>query len=95
MRLDYLTRAFAGAAQTVLSRGNTRLTGAAAKLDALSPLKVLSRGYSIVYKDDQVVKQPLDVSVGDMLRIRLSDGALRCRVVERDVEDPGQRKSSD
>ena len=44
------------------------------KLDALSPLAVLSRGYSIVEKDDDVVFAASDVAVGDNVSIRFKDG---------------------
>ena len=78
MRLDYLTKAFAGAASVCVTRADRRLASAAGKLDALSPLKVLSRGYSIAYKEDHVVKHVSDVETGDKLTIRLSDGVVRC-----------------
>lgn len=60
----------------------------AAKLDALSPLKVLSRGYSFV-KDsgDKPVKTVTDVTVGDVIRVQLSGGELGCRVEDKVVYD--------
>ena len=58
MRLDYFVRRFAAAARVQTSRAEGRLSAAAGKLDALSPLKVLSRGYSIVYKDGEAVRRP-------------------------------------
>ena len=83
MRLDYITRAFAGAAHVAVTRADRRLAAAAGKLDALSPLKVLSRGYSIAYvKDadgaDRVVGRRADVRPGDKLALRLSDGTINC-----------------
>jgi len=53
----------------------------AASLDALSPLKVLGRGYSITTTDSgQTLSDARDVSVGDRLHVSLSQGGLRCTV---------------
>ena len=61
---------------------------AADKLDALSPLKVLSRGYAIVRTEPGalVVKSSSQVKTGDRLDVRLGRGSLGC-VVERVIED--------
>lgn len=52
----------------------------ASKLDAFSPLKVLSRGYSITEGDKGVIKSVEDVSPGDKISIRLNDGTIRAEV---------------
>ena len=78
MRLDYFVRRFAAAAQVQTSRAEGRLSAAAGKLDALSPLKVLSRGYSIVYRDGEVQHSAQDIRPGDKLSLRLSDGRVEC-----------------
>lgn len=80
MRLDYVTKAFCAAMDTELHRAGRRLAADAAKLDALSPLKVLSRGYAIPYKEKNVVTCVEEVSVGDRLTIRLRDGHIDCTV---------------
>ncbi len=55
----------------------------AASLDALSPLKVLGRGYSITTDlNGSAISSAKGVSVGDELRVNLSSGALRCTVDE-------------
>ena len=83
MRLDYITKAFVSAAQMQTARADRRLAAAASKLDALSPLKVLSRGYAIGYgADGRVVKSTADVAPGDSLDWRLSGGSIRCTVDE-------------
>lgn len=83
MRLDYVTRAFAGAAHVAVTRADRRLAAAAGKLDALSPLKVLSRGYSIVYTRQEdgagrVASRTADIPPGARLTLRLSDGTVDC-----------------
>lgn len=81
MRLDYLTRRFATAGQQYLARGDRRVTAAAAKLDALSPLKVLSRGYAIAVTPSGVIKSVDDVTAGDKFMLQVADGNLSCQVL--------------
>nr|WP_199622832.1 exodeoxyribonuclease VII large subunit [Paenibacillus alkalitolerans] len=51
------------------------------RLDALSPLKVMQRGYSLVYNErKQLVKSIEQVQLGDLVRVKLSDGELDCQV---------------
>ncbi|MCR4594400.1 MAG: exodeoxyribonuclease VII large subunit, partial [Clostridiales bacterium] len=52
------------------------------KLESLSPLKVLSRGYSLVKTDNGVVDSVKKVKINDDLNIRLSDGEISARVTE-------------
>ena len=52
-----------------------RVQGLSGRLDALSPLKVLGRGYAIAQRGDGVVvRRARDVGVGDEVRVRLSEG---------------------
>lgn len=52
------------------------LAAAAAKLDALSPLQVLARGYSIAYSGDKVATSASSFTPGSELRVRLADGDI-------------------
>lgn len=68
-----------------LEEARSRLVARMASLDALSPLNVLRRGYAIA--EDERGRLLLDaakVSAGDALRLRLAEGSLRCRVLERE-----------
>jgi len=68
-------------ALALLARQNVRLEQSAARLDALSPLASLGRGYSICLKTDgSVVSRAGQVGVGDDVRLRVSDGSIGCRV---------------
>lgn len=49
------------------------------KLEALSPLAVLSRGYALVWtQDNKLVKRPAQVAPGDKVRVQLSEGEMIC-----------------
>ena len=47
----------------------------AGRLDALSPLAVLGRGYAVALKDGHAVRSSSELAVGDVLELRLSDGS--------------------
>ena len=70
-------------ARTALQRG--RLGRLAAGLDALSPLKVLGRGYAIARRGEDVVSSIAQAEPGDQLEVLVSDGTLGC-VVEKKEE---------
>ena len=56
----------------------------ASSLDAMSPLKVLGRGFSLVRKaDGTVLREAEQAAIDDTLDITLARGALRCRVTEK------------
>jgi exodeoxyribonuclease VII large subunit len=54
-----------------------------ARIEALNPLKILSRGYGVVCKNNKTVTTVNDVNNGDMLNIKLSDGEIDCTVIDR------------
>ncbi len=53
-----------------------------AKLDALSPLKVLARGYSTVLKNKKTVNSVEDLNLGDTLNLRFADGIASAQVTD-------------
>ena len=82
MLLDYQREKLAAGLTASLSRERERFAALASKLDALSPLKVLGRGYAIPQKEDgSVVRSSTDVIPGDVLRLRVADGGISCKVV--------------
>ena len=66
----------------IIDGASRRFSILAQKLNALSPLSVLSRGYSVVDKGGgEIVKCKGQLSSGDEIKIRLSDGDIKARVV--------------
>jgi exodeoxyribonuclease VII large subunit len=59
-----------------------QLDQALGKLEALNPLAVLTRGYSITYalKSGRIVRRSSEVSVDEALRVRLGKGSIECTV---------------
>ena len=58
-----------------------QLARAGAALDAMSPLRVLERGYAIAHDaEGHVLREARAATVGDALRLRLWKGAVNCRV---------------
>ena len=63
----------------------------AAKLDALSPLKVLSRGYSVVQDEcGKTIKSVEQAEIGDKIIITMTGGELDCRVEDKVIDDGKQ-----
>ncbi|AZK47068.1 exodeoxyribonuclease VII large subunit [Paenibacillus lentus] len=65
-----------------LKEKSQKLAYSIRQLDALSPLKVMARGYSLVYdeKGQRLVKSLNDVEPGDLVKVKLTDGELDCQV---------------
>lgn len=78
-------RSTVSAAELTKARHQT-LERAMARLDALSPLAVLTRGYSITQKTDgEIVRDPHQTTVGERVNIRLAHGKLNAEV--REIEE--------
>ena len=88
MLLDYQQRRLTAGLSASLAQQQRRLAGLAAALDALSPLKVLGRGYSIARTPDgTVLTEVKQAPPGTQFRLRLTDGELPCRVELEDTSD--------
>ncbi len=75
-RLDEIDASVRRAAARRVSDVRTKLGSVAAELDALNPLAVLARGYSITFRDGVPLRSTQGVLPGDRLRIRLADGEI-------------------
>ena len=78
MLIDMKVKTLQNSIQLKLKEARTNFVKEAAKLDSLSPLKTLTRGYSIVSNAEsgKIVKSVKDVNKDDKIKIRLIDGEL-------------------
>ena len=65
-----------------MNNNKLKLTSAIRTLDALSPLKLMERGYTIPYKDGEVVKSIQQVKAGDELTVTMQDGTVEATVTK-------------
>ncbi len=80
-RLDLSRPSLARAIAHRLALESSRVAAAAAHLTAVSPTRVLERGYSVTLRaDGRAVRTPADVTPGDILTTRLSEGTVRSTV---------------
>jgi exodeoxyribonuclease VII large subunit len=82
--------------QALLAARAAGMAAAAGRLETLSPLGVVARGYAIVERaaDGAIVRRAGDVAVGDGLRVRLAEGELDARVeAAREASPSGSRRS--
>ena len=81
--LDHLRDRLIAAQGRCVDRKRQRFIGLTAKLDAMSPLKVLSRGYAMTQTaDGTVVRSVRQVEMGSHLKISLSDGFVTAAVTD-------------
>lgn len=81
--LEHLKTRLIAAQTQQLQHKRQRFIAATSKLDAMSPLKVLSRGYSIVNADNgNILRSVYQTAPGGKIRVTLSDGSLSAVVAE-------------
>lgn len=84
MTADVLTRSLARTSREVLAARKSSLAGVAGRLNALSPLAVIARGYSVCTLDrtGEILRDASAAKPGDTVSIKLYRGNIRCGVEE-------------
>ena len=87
--LELLKNRLVSAENQNLSRNHQKFIALTAKLDAMSPLKVLSRGYAMTQTaDGGILRSVQQTNTGDTITVSLSDGQLTAQVL--DVKENGE-----
>lgn len=81
MELAHVQQRLGDLSGALVSRRRERFSTLAAALDAMSPLKVLGRGYAMARREDgALLKSYQDVSAGDHVSVTLGEGGFFCTV---------------
>jgi len=82
--LELLKNRLVSAENQIISRSNQRYIALTSKLDAMSPLKVLTRGYSMTQTEfEDVIRSVSQVELGQRIYVSLSDGKLSATVMDK------------
>ena len=79
--LLYLSERITNLTVSAVDSSKMKYAALAGKLNALSPLGVISRGYALAEHDGKVVTMVKDVEVNDDISVRLSDGMLKAKII--------------
>ena len=83
MRMDVLNKYLNRTMEENVRNIDAKFAALTGRLDALSPLKILSRGYCVVKSGEgRLVKSIIGIRTGDLLEINMSDGTVDCTVNE-------------
>ena len=83
--LELLRNRLVSAETRTVERKNRQFIELTSKLDAMSPLKVLTRGYALVRREDgMVLKSVRQIEPGERIKVSLSDGSLTAAVTEKE-----------
>ena len=94
MDVDRITARLVSAGQKQIAERRQALVQSAAALDAMSPLKVLSRGYVVADKGNgEIVRSLKQLSKGELLELLFTDGKASCMVEELEDYQSGEEKT--
>ena len=82
IQIDILNKNIKNSIDKKIQINKSRLSEVITKLDSLSPLKTMIRGYSIVQKEDKVIKSVKDLAKDDVISIRLIDGSKSAKICD-------------
>ena len=80
MKLDTLTDRIQNLYKIKITENKKRLGELSSKLDALSPLKTMARGYAVPFGKDGIIRSSAEMNSGDEFTLKMSDGEKDCIV---------------
>ena len=81
IKIDTYVKQLENIINKVKEKNKNKYIELVSKLDTLSPLKTLTRGYSIIEKDGKIVKSISDLKTEDKIAIRLKDGEKQAKII--------------
>ena len=81
LRIDNYIKRLENTIKIKQKEEKTKYIELVSKLDTLSPLKTLTRGYSLVEQDNKIIKNSKDLKTGDKVNIRFADGEKQAEIL--------------
>ncbi len=81
--IDNVTKQMTNKITSILNEARFNLSKEATRIDALSPMKIIARGYAITEKDGKIIRKSKDLSLGDNIEIKYIDGKVKANVIKK------------
>lgn len=85
--VDTLTKEYGDSYKNILVEKKHKFSTLASKLEALNPMAVLTRGYSIVQSQNETIKSVNDAKIGENVQVVLKDGKFHCTIVDKEIKN--------
>lgn len=82
MYLDTLNTRINNSFKNTVTECSSDFAMLCSRLEALSPLKVLARGYSIVKNNESIITDVNDITIGDKISLQFAEGSAKAEIIE-------------
>ncbi|SOC36132.1 exodeoxyribonuclease VII large subunit [Ureibacillus acetophenoni] len=90
-QLDQTTNLLTRSILKLLSNKKESFSSTIRTLEALNPLTIMNRGFSVTFKEDKVIKSVSQLSVNDEITVQLQDGKARAKIIDTQVNEGGSK----
>lgn len=91
-QLEHRTQTLTNRMQQQLAQNKVAFTNQIRMLEALNPLALMSKGFSVAYKEENVVKSVHELEKGDVIQVTFQDGYAEAKIEKKHVQKEGEAK---
>ncbi|MEK5185494.1 exodeoxyribonuclease VII large subunit [Solibacillus sp. FSL W7-1324] len=91
-QLEHRTQTLTNRMQQQLAQNKVAFTNQLRMLEALNPLALMSKGFSVAYKEENVVKSVHELEKGDVIQVTFQDGSAEAKIEKKHVQKEGEAK---
>lgn len=91
-QLTHRTQTLMNRMQQQLAQNKVAFTNQLRMLEALNPLALMSKGFSVAYKEENVVKSVHELEKGDVIQVTFQDGYAEAKIEKKHVQKEGEAK---
>ncbi|MFS0877267.1 exodeoxyribonuclease VII large subunit [Solibacillus isronensis] len=91
-QLTHCTQTLTNRMQQQLAQNKVAFTNQLRMLEALNPLALMSKGFSVAYKEENVVKSVHELEKGDVIQVTFQDGYAEAKIEKKHVQKEGEAK---
>ena len=89
-QLTHRTQTMTNRMQQLLAQNKVAFTNQLRMLEALNPLALMSKGFSVAYKEENVVKSVHELEKGDVIQLTFQDGYAEAKIEKKHVQKEGE-----